>query len=617
MLDDVLDITHWPLEEQRAEAMQKRRIGLGFTGLGDTLIMLGIKYDTDAGYAMARHIAATMRDAAYRSSIMLAQERGAFPLFDRDKYLKSEFVKRLPEDIREEIKIHGIRNSHLLSIAPTGTISLAFGNNVSGGIEPAFSWHYQRNVRNPDGSKRTVQVYDYAHLVYQKLGGDTENLPESFISAMEISALDHMRMVKTIAPYIDSAISKTVNVPEDYPFEDFKDLYLEAYKGGLKGITTYRPSPERGAVLELLKDESDSEQPDDIDDTDPDRRIHLESIPTLPLDSLRFPRRPYMPNGNPSWTYTVKHPHGAKFALFVGHLSNGKDYPFEVWVNGVEQPRGLGALAIILSHDMFSRDRGWLRKKLESLGKCTAEGEGFELPMPPDGDMQYTPSLVSAMAKLIQYRCNELDAFRDLGETPVLDALMSPKEPKSGADGTMSWTVDVLNANTGDDFVLGLKELTLPNGQRRPYSMWLSGNYPRALDGLCKALSLDMRVIDPAWIGKKLRELLNYSEPQGDFMAWIPGLRKQQMWPSTIAYIARLLIHRYAMLGILDEDGQPVDHMGIMESEDDAIVTLRSVGAMATKPAKGKLCTNCGAYTVIRYNGCDMCTACGEQGSCG
>jgi ribonucleoside-diphosphate reductase alpha chain len=139
----------------------------------------------------------------------------------------------------------------------------------------------------------------------------------------------------------------------------------------------------------------------------------------------------------------------------------------------------------------------------------------------------------------------------------VLDAMFSRKEPKTGTDGTLSWTVDVYNPATGEDFVLGLKEITLPDGVTRPYSVWLSGNYPRALDGLTKLLSLDMRVIDPAWIGMKLRKLLDYPEPLGDFMAFVPGTRRQQNWPSTVAYLAQLIIHRYAMLGILDENGRP------------------------------------------------------------
>ncbi len=173
---------------------------------------------------------------------------------------------------------------------------------------------------------------------------------------------------------------------------------------------------------------------------------------------------------------------------------------------------------------------------------------------------------MSGFAKLIRYRCNELGAFADdgSGTTPVVDALMGPKEPKAGPDGTLSWTVDVINHATGDDFVLFLKELVMPDGQRRPYSMWLSGEYPRVMDGLCKALSLDMRVYDPAWIGMKLRKLLNYGEPNGSFMARTPGSDKAQICPSTIAYLAQLMIHRYAMLGILTEQGYPVEHAGIL-----------------------------------------------------
>jgi len=165
-----------------------------------------------------------------------------------------------------------------------------------------------------------------------------------------------------------------------------------------------------------------------------------------------------------------------------------------------------------------------------------------------------------------------LDAFNHDGPTPVLDAMFSRKEPKTGTDGTLSWTVDVLNPATGEDFVLGLKEITLPDGVTRPYSVWLSGNYPRALDGLTKLLSFDMRVLDPAWIGMKLRKLLDYPEPLGDFMAFILGTRRQVNYLSTVAYLAQLIIHRYAMLGILDEAGLPVQQMsatGIYEPLHD------------------------------------------------
>ena len=218
------------------------------------------------------------------------------------------------------------------------------------------------------------------------------------------------------------------------------------------------------------------------------------------------------------------------------------------------------------------------------------------------------PSVVSAMARLIEYRVEQLGAFNNEGPTPVLDALFSLKEPKTGTDGTLSWTVDVLNPATSEDFVLGLKEIMLPDGVTRPYSVWLAGNYPRALDGLTKLLSLDMRVLDPAWIGMKLRKLLDYPEPLGDFMAFVPGTRRQQTYPSTVAYIASLIIHRYAMLGILDENGFPLQQMGILEAP---------ASKTAPKPTAGKLCSECGNHTMIRKDGCDFCTACGAVGTCG
>lgn len=205
---------------------------------------------------MAAKISEFMRDTAYWHSTILAEEKGAFPLFDADKYLNSgEFVKRLPEHIKERIRKYGIRNSHLVSIAPTGTVSLAFANNASAGIEPPFSWSYDRKKRMPDGTQRTYSVVDYAYLEYTKANPGKE-LPKSYVTALELSAKAHKDMVAAVAPFIDSAISKTVNVPADYPYDDFKSLYLEAWKDGLKGITTYRPNATLGSVLSV----SDQEQ---------------------------------------------------------------------------------------------------------------------------------------------------------------------------------------------------------------------------------------------------------------------------------------------------------------------------------------------------------------------
>ena len=314
----MLDATLWPLQEQADEAANKRRIGLGFTGLGNALTMLGLRYDSDAGRSMAADIARTMRDAAYEASAELAQEKGAFPLFDAEKFLASPHcASRLPEQLKAEIRVNGIRNSHLLSIAPTGTISLAFASNASGGIEPTFSWTYVRKKRMPDGSKQEYAVEDYAYRLYRRMGGNERDLPDAFVSAMQMSARDHMRMSATVQPYIDAAISKTVNVPEDYPFEEFKSLYLEAWHAGLKGITTYRPNNVIGSVLEVTKD-SHAREPQDLKD-DPDRRVRLDSTPEPALESLKWPGRPDLAGGNLAWTYMVEIPERKEsFAIFIG-----------------------------------------------------------------------------------------------------------------------------------------------------------------------------------------------------------------------------------------------------------------------------------------------------------
>ncbi|MBL8474029.1 MAG: adenosylcobalamin-dependent ribonucleoside-diphosphate reductase [Rhodocyclaceae bacterium] len=612
MLDNVLDTTTWPLPQQHKEAMNKRRVGLGFTGLGDALIMLRLRYDTLEARLTAARIAEEMRDQAYAASVELARERGAFPLFNADMYLSGgNFASRLPGELKEKIRAHGLRNSHLLSIAPTGTISLAFADNASNGIEPPYSWTYTRRKRMADGTFKEYSVEDYAWRLYKHLGHDVAKLPNYFVTALEISAQAHKDMVAAVAPYIDTSISKTVNVPEDYPYADFEDLYLTAWKAGLKGLATYRPNSVLGSVLSVDSKPAKTE-PQDVEISEANRRLSIGQLPAPVLASLRWPGRPDLPDGNPSWTYMLKTPQG-EFAIFVGHVENeGEDgrltmLPFEVWVNGADQPRGLGAVAKTLSMDMRANDPAWLQMKLEVLAATVGE-QSFNTPLPPHGEQKRVPGAVAAFAHVVRYRCEKLGALDRESGNPVLSSVFAKHEPRTGTDGTLSWTVDIQNPATGEDFVLGLKEITLPGGETRPYSVWLAGNYPRALDGLTRILALDMRVMDPAWIGMKLRKLLNYPEPLGDFMAFVPGTRRQQTWPSTVAYMARLIIHRYAMLGVLDEDGYPRREMGILEApretEEPPLV-------------QGARCNECGNFAVIKKDGCEFCTACGAVGACG
>ena len=622
MLDDVLDASVWPLPQQRAEAMAKRRIGLGFTGLGDALVMLGLHYDSDEARETARQIAEVLRDAAYGASVELARERGAFPLFNADLFLSAgTFASRLPAALKERIRRHGLRNSHLLSIAPTGTISLAFADNASNGIEPAFSWSYTRKKREGDGSFKEFAVEDHAWRLHRHLKGEDAPLGEAFVSALELPARAHAAMVAAVAPYIDTSISKTVNVPADYPYADFEHLYQQAWRSGLKGLATFRPNAVLGAVLSV--DAPAAPQSAPLRGDGANRRLTLHKLPAPVLTSLRWPSRPALPNGNPAWSFMIQHPHG-EFALFVGELPAeagpdmglfGKTLPFEVWVNGAEQPRGLSAMAKTLSMDMRANDAMWLKLKLEALA-TVAEERAFEMPFPPRGEPRLFPGVVAATAAVIRWRCEQLGALQDGGHTPVLDAMFSRDEPRTGAEGTLAWAVDVHNPATDEQLTLSLKEVQWPAADgtlvTRPCALGFSGNYPRALDGLARLLSLDMRVIDPAWIGMKLRKLLNVGEPLGHFMAPVPGERRQQVWPSTVAYVARLVIHRYAMLGVLDEAGFPLQDMGILQAPQGA-----SRAAAAARPMAGSRCPECGNGTVIHKDGCDFCTACGYVGACG
>ena len=628
MLDNVLDVTVWPLERQRQEAANKRRVGLGFTGLGDALVMLNLRYDSLQARDMARHISEVMRDAAYNASVDLAAERGAFPLFNADMYLSgSSFASRLPQAVKDRIRAHGLRNSHLLSIAPTGTISLAFADNASNGIEPAFSWTYNRKKRMPDGNFKEYAVEDHAWRLYRHLKGADAPLTDAFVTALEMSAEAHALMVAAVAPCIDTAISKTVNVPADYPYADFQDLYLTAWQAGLKGLATYRPNAVLGSVLSVAPAASTpaAAAPAPLSGEGANQRLKLEKLPATVMTSMRWPGRPELRGGNPAWSFMIQHPHG-DFALFVGELPAeagpgtglfGTTLPFEVWVNGAEQPRGLGALAKTLSMDMRVNDPQWLKLKLDALA-TVAEERAFEMPFPPHGERRLFPGVVAATASVIRWRCEQLGALQEGGPTPVLDAMFSREEPRTGTAGTLAWAVDIDNPATQESFTLTLKEVALASPDSatgyvtRPCALGFSGNYPRALDGLARLLSLDMRVIDPAWIGMKLRKLLNVGEPLGHFMAPVPGERRQQIWPSTVAYVARLIIHRYAMLGVLDEQGLPLREMGILQAP-----LPRGDQAASVVPMAGKPCPECGNATMIHKDGCDFCTACGYVGQCG
>src|SRR5262245_37319425 len=247
-LDDVIDISNYPLAAQKKQAMAKRRIGLGVTGLADALIMCGARYGTAAATSLAEAWMAAVKVAAYAATAELAREKGAFPLYDAERFLAAPNLQQLPQAVRLKLAQHGARNGLLTSIAPTGTISLLAGN-VSSGVEPVFDFRHERRVLQRDGSSRTETVEDYAHALYREKFGRHAPLTDAFVTAEELTPRAHLEMQAALQRHVDSSISKTINCPPDLGFEAFKDVYLEAYGLGLKGCTTYRPNAVTGAVL--------------------------------------------------------------------------------------------------------------------------------------------------------------------------------------------------------------------------------------------------------------------------------------------------------------------------------------------------------------------------------
>ncbi len=247
MLDNVISLSRFPLAAQRRQSEGSRRIGLGITGLADTLVMLGLHYGGEDAERLAAKIMRTISHAAYRTSVRLATEKGAFPFLDVGPYLSRPFIRNLPEDIRAGIAANGIRNSHLTAIAPAGTISL-LANNISSGIEPVFGFRQRRRIRSSGTGYREYELTDYALRRWREQFGEREPA-EFFVTAEQLSPQAHLKMQAALQPCVDNAISKTINVPEEMAFDEFSSIYRHAWELGLKGCTVYRPSPLRGAVL--------------------------------------------------------------------------------------------------------------------------------------------------------------------------------------------------------------------------------------------------------------------------------------------------------------------------------------------------------------------------------
>ncbi len=315
MMDNVVDASEFPLPQQAQEAQAKRRIGLGVTGLADALLMTGLRYGSDEAARQTDRWLHAITRAAYLASVELAKEKGAFPLFDADPFLASDAMMQMDEDVRDQIRTHGIRNALLTSIAPTGTISL-YAGNVSSGIEPVFAYAYTRKVLQKDGTRTEEEVVDYAVQMWRDKYGDAD-LPDYFVNAQTLAPLDHVKMQAAAQKWIDSSISKTINCPEDISFDDFQDVYMQAYETGCKGCTTYRPNDVTGSVLSVSESSEAAPEADQGADV-----IYMAE----PLD------RPQALEGN---TYKLKWP-DSEHAIYVtvnDVIINDYRRPFEVFIN--------------------------------------------------------------------------------------------------------------------------------------------------------------------------------------------------------------------------------------------------------------------------------------------
>ncbi len=401
MMDNVVNASQFPLQEQKVEALAKRRIGLGVTGLADALLMVGEKYGSIRAAARVESWMKQIARAAYKASAHLAEEKGAFPLFDKEKYLASETMLDMDDDVRDLIARHGIRNALLTSIAPTGTISL-YAGNVSSGIEPVFAYAYTRKVLQNDGSRTEEEVVDYAVQMWREKFGDKE-LPDYFVNAQTLAPLEHVRMQAAAQKWIDSSISKTINCPEDISFDDFKEIYMAAWDQGCKGCTTYRPNDVTGSVLTVSEEEDKAPEVDTGADV-----VYIAE----PLD------RPAALDG---YTYKIKWPE-TEHAIYItinDVIQNGQRRPFEVFINSKNMEHYAWTLALTRMVSAVFRRGGDVSFVVEELKAVFDPRGGAWM------GGKYIPSILAAIGGVIEGHLVAI-GFMEAGAALKADPHASP-----------------------------------------------------------------------------------------------------------------------------------------------------------------------------------------------
>ncbi len=403
-LDDVIDVSRFPLDAQRREAQAKRRIGLGVTGLADALIFCRMRYGSEEAAKLAERWMALIEKAAYWASARLAAEKGAFPLYDAARFAESIVFQRLDTETRELIEHHGLRNGLLTSIAPTGTISLLAGN-VSSGVEPVFDFVYERRVLEADGSVRKEKVEDYAHAQFREMFGEEAALPDYFISAQNLVPAQHLRMQAALQRHVDASISKTVNCPEDLSFEAFKGLYLDAYRMGLKGCTAYRPNAVTGSVLSV--------SPSNVPATQPEKAgaILLPAEPVAAPEagtgkadvvymSKPLERDPVLSG----YTYKLKWA-DSDHAIYVtinDIVQDGRRRPFEIFINSKNLEHYAWTVALTRMISAVFRRGGDVSFVVDEL-KAVFDPRGGQWM-----NGRYVPSLLAAIGDIVEQHMSRI-----------------------------------------------------------------------------------------------------------------------------------------------------------------------------------------------------------------
>ena len=400
MLDNAIDSSRFPLPQQDHEAKAKRRVGLGVTGLADALIMCGARYGGPRAVELTERWMSALRRSAYLASAALADEKQAFPLFEKEPFLASETVQDLDDDVRDAIASNGIRNALLTSVAPTGTISIV-ANNVSSGLEPVFSFTYTRNVLMADGTRREEQVSDYAFRLYKQHFGENTPLTDAFVDARHLTPPDHLRMQAAVQKYVDAAVSKTINVPESIPFDSFENVYLEAYESGCKGCTTYRPNDVTGAVLR-------ADHQDEADDSQAE--LPLEEPQTRPKDIYEAGGVVYMtkpldrPEVLPGATYKVRWPESdhAMYITINDIVIDGRRRPFEVFINSKNTEHYAWTVALTRMVSAVFRRGGDVSFVVDELKAVFDPRGGHWM------GGRYIPSLLAAIGEVIEQHLVEI-----------------------------------------------------------------------------------------------------------------------------------------------------------------------------------------------------------------